>query len=146
MELFKTLGLDVTVFIQFGLFVFVYIFLSNILFKPYIKAFNKRKDQTIGKTDTAERYIAEAEDLEKEYETKAREISLKFKVIHDESRSSALKEHDKLVTEARSQAKELTDQAKKEITTQTQQAKSELKAQIPIIAKSISEQMVGGSR
>lgn len=144
MELLKTLGLDSTVAFQFGIFLIVYLFLSNLLFKPYLKAFNKRKEQTIGKTDTAERFITETAELEGEYETKAREINQKFKVIYDESRSQALKEHDRLVAEARSKAKELTEKAQKEISVQMQSARDELKAQVPVIAKTITTQVVGG--
>lgn len=144
MELLKTLGIDGSVAFQFGIFLVVYLFLSNVLFKPYLKAFNKRKEQTVGKTDTAERYIAETQDLESEYETKAREINQQFKVIYDESRTLALKEHDRLVAEARSKAKSLTEKAQTEITSQMQAAQKELKSQVPAIAKTISAQVIGG--
>lgn len=144
MELLKTLGLDSTVAFQFGIFLIVYLFLSNLLFKPYLKAFNKRKEQTVGKTDTAERYISETQDLENEYETKAREINQQFKVIYDESRTLALKEHDRLVSEARAKAKSLTEKAQQEITSQMQAAQQELQSQIPVIAKTITGQVIGG--
>ncbi len=145
MELLRTLGLDSTVAFQFGIFLVVYLFLSNVLFKPYLKAFNKRKEQTVGKTDTAERYVTETQQLENEYETKAREINQQFKVIYDESRTVALKEHDRRVAEARAKAKSLTEKAQAEITSQMQAAQQELKAQVPAIAKTISVQVIGGS-
>ena len=144
MELFKTLGLDETILFQFGIFLVVYLFLSNILFKPYMKAFDKRSEQTVGKTDTAERFIVEAQELENEYETKAREINKKFKVIYDESRTLALKEHDHLVAEARSSAKEITEKAQKEITIAMQEAQKKLQLEVPAIAKTISNQVIGG--
>ncbi|MCB0407214.1 MAG: ATP synthase F0 subunit B [Bdellovibrionales bacterium] len=145
MELFKTLGLDGSILIQFGIFFVIYIIISQVLFKPYLRAFDKRREQTVGKTDTAERFVAETKELENEYETKAREISRKFKVLYDESRTQALKEHDRLVAEARAKAKELTEKAQQQISEEMAAAQAEIKKQVPEIAKSISQQLLSGS-
>jgi F0F1-type ATP synthase membrane subunit b/b' len=145
MELIETLGLDSTIALQFGIFIIVYLFLSQVLFKPYMAAFDERQEQTIGKTDTAERFIAEAQNLEQEYATKAQEINRKFKLIYDESRSQAMKEHDRLVNEAREKAKVLTEQSRKKISEQAVAAQADLAKQIPELSKTIAVQVLGGT-
>lgn len=143
MEIFKTLGINETIFMQFGIFMVVYLFLSNVLFKPYLKAFTKRKEQTVGKTDLAERFIEEAKELEVEYSTKARAMNQKTKEIFDASRSEALKAHDEVVAEARDKAKGIIETTRKEIETQVEAARQQLDTEVPAISKSINQQVIG---
>jgi len=143
MEIFDTLGLDQTMAMHFGIFVIVYLFLSNLLFKPYLRAFTKRTEQTVGKTDLAERFIEETKELEVEYSTKARQLNQKTKAIYDESRSEAMKQYDQIVTEARVKAKTVLDKTRGEIESQVQAARKQLKNDIPSISKSINQQVIG---
>ncbi|NQY99165.1 MAG: ATP synthase F0 subunit B [Bdellovibrionales bacterium] len=143
MEIFATLGINQTVFIQFGIFMIVYLVLSNMLFKPYLAAFTKRKEQTVGKTDLAERFIKETEELEAEFATKAREMNKQTKEIFDSSRTEALKKYDDVVLEARGKANKILDAARTEIETQVSAARQQLDSEIPAVTQTINAQIVG---
>jgi F-type H+-transporting ATPase subunit b len=143
MEIFETLGINQTLFMQFGIFMVVYLVLSNVVFKPYLAAFTKRKEQTVGKTDLAERFIKETEELEVEYSSKAREMNRETKEIFDNSRSQAMKQYDQVVSQARGRANEILASARTEIEAQVSAARTKLDAEIPSVTQAINSQVVG---
>ncbi len=143
MEILNALGVNQTVFIQFGVFVVAYLFLSNLLFKPYFKAFVQRKERTVGKTDLAEKYALEAKELQAKYESKAREINSQYKVIYDQSRGAATKEAEQIVSEARAQTKTLIENNRATLAKEVARVKSDISSEVKGVSAAIQSRLLG---
>ncbi len=143
MEILTALGVNSTIGIQFIIFVVAYLFLSNLVFKPYHKAFEERVSRTQGDTDLAERIISETKDLELEFETKARSLNNETKIIFDRSRSEAMREYDRMVSQAKQRAKEQLDKSRLQVAHEMEKSREEVTKQIPEITKSLVTKMIG---
>lgn len=143
MEILNALGVNETIFIQLAVFLVAYVFLANLLFKPYYNAFIQRKDRTVGRTDTAERYLKEAKELQTEFENKARELNSKYKIIYDQSRAEALKEYDTVVTSARNESKEWIESHREKLQQEIRKVQSEISAEVKGVSKLIQSRLLG---
>ena len=143
MEILNALGVDYTLGIQFVIFVVAYLFLTNLVFKPYHRAYEERVNRTAGNTDLAERIISETKDLELEFETKARALNNETKIIFDHSRTEAMKEYDRMVSQARERAKSIMEKTRFQITHEMENARTEINKEIPEITRSVVKKLMG---
>ena len=93
MDLLIQLGVNSSITIQLGMFLVVFVVLKYVLFQPYYAAFKERKERTIGKTELAERFVAEARELEEQYTLRAQQANDQFREIYDKNRLAATKEY-----------------------------------------------------
>ncbi|MCB0341525.1 MAG: ATP synthase F0 subunit B [Pseudobdellovibrionaceae bacterium] len=142
-NLLASLGINATTGIQFLIFVVVYVFLSQLLFKPYFQAYLERKSRTVGSQDQAERIVAATEELETVYQEKARKFSDSYKRIYDQSRSEALHEHDRLVAEARLRAKAIVEDTRTKVAQEVEKARVAMAAEAPQVSQAIVAKLTG---
>jgi F-type H+-transporting ATPase subunit b len=143
MELLRGLGVNSTVGIQMVIFLVAYLALHFILFKPYFRAYVDRVERTMGRAELAERFLAESQSLQSEYERKARELSAQFKTIFDGSRSTAMREYDQLVNDARQAAKASFETSKQKIDVEIDAARKSLQSEIPALSEVITARLLG---
>ena len=77
-EIFGKLGIDGTIFFQFGIFLVLAIALNKILFKPLQDVIQEREDKTTGLKGKADKILLEAEQLKEETELKLSEARQSF--------------------------------------------------------------------
>ena len=75
LSIIHSLGINDTLFIQMAIFIFVYLILQSLVFKPYHRAHQKRKTATVGNNEVANQFVEKAKTIENAYQIKAREIS-----------------------------------------------------------------------
>ncbi len=143
MHLLIQLGVNETLAIQFATFLVVFLVLKTLLFGPYFAAYVERKERTLGKTELAERYIAEAQVLEDKYNKEARDANDRYRDVYDKSRSEALKEYDQEVNNARNKSKDLIEQSRVKIAAELQKARTQLEAELPAVAQLINQKLIG---
>ncbi len=143
MEMFTSLGLNYTLFVQMGVFLAVFIVLKKVLFEAYFAAFRERKERTVGQAEAAERYIHEAKQLEEKFSAKASAINSQFKAIYDKTRADAMKEYDRVIQEARSKSKTWTEQARTKIQKEVREAHDQMIPDVPAIGQLITAKMLG---
>jgi F-type H+-transporting ATPase subunit b len=143
MELLRGLGVNATVGIQLVIFLATYLVLHFVLFKPYFRAYVNRVERTMGRAELAERFLAESQHLQTEYERRARELSAQTKTIFDGSRTQAMREYDQLVNEARQAAKASFESSKQKINTEMAGARQGLQGEIPNLAEVITARLLG---
>ncbi|MGE0526349.1 MAG: ATP synthase F0 subunit B [Bdellovibrionales bacterium] len=143
MELLFSLGVNSSLFVQFAIFLVVYVVLKNLLFEPYFRAFNERNERTVGQTEMAERYLSEARELEDKFAIRAKEVNERYKAVFDKSRSEALKEYDHLVNEARARAKQVIESSRKHIQTEMNAARTHLVAEVGGVSNLINRKLIG---
>ena len=143
MQMLEALGVNVTALYQFGFFLITYMVLSNVLFKPYYKAFLTRGEKTVGNTESAEKMLAEARDLEAEYEGKAREINMKVREIYEHSRGLAMREQEKQMAEARLRAKQTIEDNKLKVQTEVSRAQQDISKEVAQVSQAITTKLLG---
>ena len=99
MDLLIQLGVNQTLAIQLVVFLIAFVALKYLLFEPYFAADNQRQERTLGKTELAERFVAEARELEEKFSTRAQEANDRFREVYDKARLEAVKEYDRLVNQ-----------------------------------------------
>ena len=142
-NLLQVLKLDATILPQFLIFLVAYIALSQLVFKPYMKAFDLRKEATVGGKEIADQLLLETQNIHFNYETKAREINSEIKVIYDGARKEATRRQEELVQSARQQAEELIKKSREEIRESVIKTREDLKKQVPELSQTISDRLLG---
>ncbi len=135
------LGVDSTFFIQFGIFMVVFIFMWNVTFSAYFKAFEAREAKTTGSVEAANDLLKQTEALEKQYQEKARALNAEIKEVFDAERKAASKEQEKLVGEAREKAKAYVAEAREKIQSEYNRAREELFSETNSIGQSMAVQL-----
>lgn len=141
-EIIQQLDLNQTFFFEIGAFFVLFIALSQIYFKPFLKLIQNREERTRGDKESAEKLLAEAQQKLKEYEEQ----------LHV-ARSSVRKEYDAIIAEAkkieaetyaraREEAKKITQETLKEISDTRKVLKRDLQADVASMANMISERLL----
>jgi F0F1-type ATP synthase membrane subunit b/b' len=145
MEVLQALGLNYTIGIQFIVFFVAYIFLSNLLFKPYLAAFVKRKEQTEGQETLAESLDLTTQDLHLKVDALQRELALKIQAIFNEAKKLGAKEAGTYLDGARTESQNMLANANQKIAHDVDVAKKEFQRVVPEISQTIVEKLVGRS-
>ena len=101
--LIDSLELDLSLFIQLGIFLLSYLVLHYLLFKPYNIVAQKRFDATTGSLESATQFDEEIELLKREYGKAVKETNEKVKEIYDSSDASAKKEASEIMMKSQSE-------------------------------------------
>lgn len=142
MALLSSLGIDHTIFIQFGIFALAFFTMTFALYKPYLDAYEQREAKTTGGEQAAEEIIKKAGDLRVRYETRAREVNGEIKKIFDGYREEASRESEKIVSKAKNEAQQLIDQARNKVTAELSSAQAKMKDEVPVLAKVIVSKLL----
>lgn len=137
MSLLIALGIDHTLFFQFGVFFVTLLALMFIVFVPYTDAYLKRQQTTTGGDSVVEEIAKKAGDLRSHYEARAREVSSEVKKIFDAYREEANQESDRILTKARSEAQQTIDKTRNKVSAEINDAQKKMKEEIPVLAKVI---------
>lgn len=143
MDLLISLGVNSSLAMQFGIFAIVYAVLKYVLFTPYFAAYNERNNRTVGKTELAERYIAETKALEEKFAQTAQEVNERFKAVYDKTRAEALKDYDQLVNDARARSRTLVEDTQKKIRGELEAARTQISKEVGGIAQLINQKLIG---
>jgi F-type H+-transporting ATPase subunit b len=137
------IDIDLTVFIQFALFLITLYVSNRLLFQPYLQLRERRKAGIEGARAEAERMTAEADAKLAEYE---RSKAVARDRAGEEGRKLRLEaaEYEKKVTdEARRSAQEAIAAAQRKMRGETEAARAELLPQAELLARSISAKLLG---
>jgi len=121
---------DKTILYQFIHFLILLFILNFLLFKPVLKALNKRRDTLKGLADDVERAEEETVDLEKSYASTSVEKRKPIVGSKDAILSQANKEAVHVIEKARSELAEELAKIKSEIELEGKKALDALKADV----------------
>lgn len=138
----KDVGVNQTIWCQFSIFIFTYIVLFFLLFRPYHRALVEREKRTQGGSDLAQKLQEDTQKLETVYSQKARELSEQQKRIYDRARKEMQEEQASILQTARDQAKILVDKNRLALATEVQKIRSEISNLTPAISETIVERLL----
>ena len=136
------LGLDQTFFIELALFAFVFLVLSNLYFKPFLRLFEARHKRTVQDREAAEKLMAQAQARLEEYKQRLADERMTARQEYENIMLEAKKEETLLLQQARDESKKITQEAAASITQQHEQLKKLLEADVESLAKTISEKLL----
>ncbi|MEQ1876540.1 MAG: ATP synthase F0 subunit B [Bdellovibrionia bacterium] len=137
------LGVNSTVWIQLGLFLFTFVLLNNVVFKSYQKAFQERHDKTLGGEDLTKQLVLEAQEIQSRYEKRARQVNEQIKTAYDAALGEAYKKQNDNMENTRKEAAEALKQARVKITSQVRDARGQLQADLPAISALVASKLMG---
>ncbi|MGZ3742281.1 MAG: ATP synthase F0 subunit B [Pseudobdellovibrionaceae bacterium] len=143
MGIIHQLGINGTVFIQFGIFICAFFFLNLYVFTPYYKALEERERRTRGGEDLAQEFHKRSVELHSEYQMRAKEVTKKIKDIYDSHRLDALKEYDALVGRARAEAHTHLETNNQKISQSIQATSAALRAETTSVSVAITQKLLG---
>lgn len=138
----QQLSLNESVFIQFVLFGLCVLVLSQLVFKGYFAAFEKREESTKGGEQLASELMKATEELRTQYESEARAVSGSVKTIFDDYRDQAAKECEKIVQTARAESLKLVEEIRRTTFAEVDQASKKLTTEIPTIATAMTNRLL----
>ena len=143
MNILTSLGVDWTLGVHLVSFLVSYLALTQLVFKPYMRAYEEREKRTFGNEREAERLIRESGELQAQYEQKAKVLNSQIKSVFDASRSEAQREYDQLVQVARDLASKELEANRSWIGQEIQKTRTALGAEVPALSAIIASKLAG---
>jgi F-type H+-transporting ATPase subunit b len=137
------IDIDLTVFVQFALFLILFWFSNKLLFQPYLQLRERRKAGIEGARAEAERMSASAEAKLAEYE---KQLAMARSRANEEGRKVRAEAiaHEKDTTDkARAAAQKALDEATTRMRAETDAARLQLLPQAETLAKRIASKLLG---
>ena len=138
----EQLGLNNTFFIEFAIFVVLYLLLSNIYFKPFLKLFQQRHKKTVEDKETAEKLMMQAQVKLEEYQKILHAERLANRAEFEKALLEFKKNEADQLAKTRDEARKITHKTNETIEQQREQLKKQLSADVESLAQSISEKLL----
>jgi F-type H+-transporting ATPase subunit b len=137
------IDLDLTVFVQFGLFLLLFVITNKFMFQPYLALRERRKAGIEGARAEAERMTAQADAKLADYE---KQLAAARSRANEEGRKvrAEAAAHEKDVTDkARAEAQAAIDEAAAKMRQETEAARLQLLPQANQMARQIASKLLG---
>ncbi|HEY1550524.1 MAG TPA: ATP synthase F0 subunit B [Kofleriaceae bacterium] len=137
------IDIDYTVFVQFALFLILFVLSNALLFQPYLRLRERRKEGIEGARAEAERMSAQADAKLADYET---QLAKARASANDEGRKvrAEAAAHEKQVTDAsRAEAQKALDEATAKMRAETDAARLQLLPQANTLARQLATKLLG---
>jgi F-type H+-transporting ATPase subunit b len=137
------IDIDLTVIVQFVLFLVLFVIANRLLFQPYLQLRERRKAGIDGARAEAERMTAEADAKLADYE---KQLAMARDRANEEGRKVRLEAaaHEREVTDkARASAQQAIDEAQATMRRETDAARAQLMPQADALARTISSKLLG---
>ena len=137
------LGINNTLFIHFAIFMIAYLALSQLIFRPYLRALEERERRTVGSADLTAKIVEETESLRAEYQAKARQINSEIKAVMDAAKKEALELYQTEVQLAQRIYSEKLDELKVRIESARKQSLAQVDQEVDSVSRAISDRLLG---
>lgn len=137
------IDIDLTVVVQFVVFLVLFVIANRFLFQPYLRLRERRKAGIDGARDEAERMTAQADAKLAEYE---KQLATARDRANEEGRKvklDAAARVAKVTEEARAGAQQEIDAAQGKMRSETEAARRQLMPQADAIAHAIASKLLG---
>jgi len=129
-------------FVQLANFLILLFLLNTILFKPMLKLFNERNDNTKGALDSAAAMDRDKDDVLAEIEEKLSGARTDARSIFENLSNEGLDVQKSSVQSAQNESIEINKKAKTELEAATDKARNALKSDIEAFSKQIVDKLV----
>ena len=136
------IDLDVTVFIQLGLFFIAFFILKTLVFGPIIRLFEKREEMIEGARLQAKELHGQAENAETELAEAKRRARLQASAEREKMRAEGKRLEAEIMERARESSSRQLAEAEKSLEQEAATIRTEMKARVPALAKTIASKLL----
>ncbi len=130
-------------FVQLANFLILLFLLNTILFKPLLKLFKERDDNTKGALDSAAAMDRDKDDVLAQIEEKLSGARTEARSIFENLSNEGLEVQKSSVQSAQNESIEINKKARAELEAATDKARNALKSDIEAFSKQIVDKLVG---
>ena len=130
-------------FVQLANFVILLVVLNTIVFKPFLRLFQEREDNTSGALEKARALDKEKDGILAQIDEKLGEARGKARKSFEELSSEGIEAQRTALEAAQNEAVEINRKAKADLEAASEKASASLKSDIEKFAKQIVEKLVG---
>jgi F-type H+-transporting ATPase subunit b len=138
----EQLEINSTFFVQLGIFFVLFLLLSQIYFRPFLRLFEERHRKTVADREAAEKLMLQADSKFEEYTARLAQERLAARKDYESALTEAKKEETAILQRARDEAKKITQEAAESVSAQREKLKAELQVDIEGMARTISEKLL----
>jgi F-type H+-transporting ATPase subunit b len=137
------INVDVTLLINIGLWILLFIVLRPLLWDPMIKLIGAREAGMGGSRDKARELEADAKQKKTEYEAALKRARATASEEREKLRNDAKKKESEIVAQARQQTQAALESQRAEIRAQRDKLASEMNTLVPVLASDIATKVLG---
>jgi len=137
------IDIDYSIFIQIGLFLLIWLFLARFVFTPYQRLLEEREQRTEGMKAEAERLLAEAEQLQMQFEERITKAKGEGNSIKEGIRQEALQAREELLTHAHEDAARFLQTVRQQIQEEMQKGRQLAVQEAEVIGLEMAEKILG---
>ena len=137
------IDLDGTFFVQGGMFLLMVVLLRPLLFKPWIRAMERRTAAIDGARTEAERLRTEADQVGADYDRKLAEARERAAVERSKAQREEEARRDAELAAARQEAEADLTRRRMELEREARQARTELASRVAPLAEDIVRRILG---
>ncbi len=137
--------LNFTVIIQLAILLILMVALSKIVFKPFLRALQERRDWVEGAEKKARELQQRMEELMERYRDSMSAAQAQGAAIRDEIRKEGLTKETEILQKAMEEANRFLEGMKAKVQEESQNARANLKLQAQNLSREMAEKMLGRS-
>lgn len=137
------IDLDLTVVVQFGLFLVMLVVLNKVLFQPYLRLRDKRQAGIEGARLEADRMVAEADAKLADYDASLAAARDRASEESRKIRGEASAYERDVTSKARAAATTAMTEAQTKVRTETEAARAQLMPQADALARQMTSKLLG---
>ena len=137
--------LNFTVIIQLAILLILMVALSKIVFKPFLRALQERKDWVEEAEKKARELQQRMEELMERYRDTMSAAQAQGAAIRDEIRKEGLTKETEILQKAMEEANRFLEGMKAKVQEESQTARASLKLQAQNLSREMAEKMLGRS-
>ena len=138
----EQLGINQTLFVQLVIYAGVFLILSQIYFKPFLKLIEARHKKTVQDREAAEQMMSQAEAKFADYTKRLQDARIQAKAQVDAVLEQAKKEESEILANARNEAKKITQEATQQLQQQADKLRKDLDVEVESMARAVSEKLL----
>lgn len=135
----EQLGVDHTFYIQFGIFVVIFLIIPNVFFRPFQKLLEARHQKTVADRERAEELVKQANAKLEEFKSRLNDERSRARNEFERVMGEVKAEEARIIGAAREEAKKITQSSLETIQSQSAALKRSLEADVEGIALQIAE-------
>jgi F-type H+-transporting ATPase subunit b len=137
------IDLDGTFFLQFGIFVALFLFLRSVVFRPVLAVLEAREHATDGARDEARDLEARAKEKLAAFESEMTKAKVELAAERDRLRKDGAGLERELLAKARQDADAILGGASETMARETKAVRAHLDQTVPQLAGDIAEKLLG---
>jgi F-type H+-transporting ATPase subunit b len=137
------IDLDGTFFLQLGIFVVLFLFLREVVFKPVVAVLDAREHATDGAKDEARELEARAKEKLAAFEAEMTKAKVELSSERERLRKDGAALERELLSKARSDADKILEDANEKMAEETAIARRHIDETVPQFARDIADKLLG---